>query len=83
MFDAAGEVIGERRFLGLFASSAYTDSVRRIPVVDRKVAAVLDRGGFSPDSHSGKDLMQILETYPRDELFEIGVDELYDDRASP
>jgi glutamate dehydrogenase len=78
VFDAEGQVIGERRFLGLFASSAYTDSVRRIPVVERKVSAVLSRAGFSLDSHSGKDLLQILETYPRDELFEIGVDELYE-----
>ena len=76
-FDADGEVVGERRFLGLFASSAYTDSVQRIPVVRRKVQAVLERSGFAPDSHSGKDLLQILETYPRDELFEISVDDLY------
>ena len=76
-FDADGEVTGERRFLGLFASSAYTGSVLDIPVVRRKVAAVLDRGGFSPDSHSGKDLLQILQTYPRDELFEIELDDLY------
>src|SRR3954468_20377499 len=76
-FAADGAVVGERRFLGLFASSAYTDSVRRIPVVRRKVADVLDRSGFSPDSHSGKDLVQILETYPRDELFEISVEDLY------
>jgi glutamate dehydrogenase len=76
-FDENGEVTGERRFLGLFASSAYTGSVLDIPVVRRKVGAVLDRGGFSPDSHSGKDLLQILQTYPRDELFEIDVDDLY------
>ncbi len=78
IFDDQGEVIGERRFLGLFASAAYTDSVRRIPVVRRTVAGVLERSGFTPESHSGKDLVQILETYPRDELFEIGVDDLYD-----
>jgi len=78
VFDAAGEVVGERRFLGLFASSAYTDSVRRIPVVSRKVDAVLHRAGFAPESHSGKDLLGLLETYPRDELFEIGVDALYE-----
>jgi glutamate dehydrogenase len=77
IFDAAGRVVGERRFLGLFASSAYTGSVLDIPVVRRKVASVLDRGGFSPDSHSGKDLLQILQTYPRDELFEIDPDDLY------
>jgi glutamate dehydrogenase len=76
-FDEAGRVVGERRFLGLFASSAYTGSVLYIPVVRRKVSAVLDRGGFSRDSHSGKDLLQILQTYPRDELFEIDVEDLY------
>jgi glutamate dehydrogenase len=78
LFDDSGRVVGERRFLGLFASSAYTDSVRRIPVVSRKVDAVLRRAGFALESHSGKDLLSILETYPRDELFEIGVDELYE-----
>ena len=77
-FDADGNVVGERRFLGLFTSSAYTDSVRRVPVVDAKVEAVLDRSGFAPDSHSGKDLLTILETYPRDELFQTEVDELYE-----
>ncbi len=75
-FDESGEVVGERRFLGLFASSAYTDSVRRIPLVDRKVVEVLVRSGFSEESHSGKDLLQILETYPRDELFDISVEDL-------
>ncbi|MEU7866014.1 NAD-glutamate dehydrogenase [Dactylosporangium sp. NPDC049140] len=77
MFDADGNVIGERRFLGLFSSSAYRTSVRDLPVVKRKVAEVVERSGLSPRSHSGKDLMETLETYPRDELFQIGTDELY------
>nr|MDT0658370.1 NAD-glutamate dehydrogenase [Micromonospora sp. DSM 115978] len=77
VFDDAGEVIGERRFLGLFATAAYRTSVRELPVVRRKVAEVLDRSGLSPRSHSGKDLLQILETYPRDELFQIKTDDLY------
>ncbi len=75
-FDAEGNVKGERRFLGLFSSAAYTESVRRVPVVRRKVEQVLDGAGFSPDSHDGRDLLQILETYPRDELFQTGVEEL-------
>ncbi|MFJ6754443.1 NAD-glutamate dehydrogenase [Streptomyces sp. NPDC091273] len=75
-FDADGNVVGERRFLGLFSSAAYTESVRRVPVVRRKVAEVLDRAGFSPSSHDGRDLTQILETYPRDELFQTPVDQL-------
>ncbi|MGW5614798.1 NAD-glutamate dehydrogenase [Streptomyces sp. NPDC003877] len=75
-FDADGNVIGERRFLGLFSSAAYTESVRRVPVIRRKVAEVLERAGFSPNSHDGRDLLQILETYPRDELFQTPADEL-------
>ncbi|GGW66358.1 NAD-glutamate dehydrogenase [Streptomyces xantholiticus] len=75
-FDAEGNVIGERRFLGLFSSAAYTESVRRVPVVRRKVAEVLQGAGFSPNSHDGRDLLQILETYPRDELFQTPADQL-------
>ncbi|ANH91813.1 NAD-glutamate dehydrogenase [Streptomyces sp. NPDC058319] len=75
-FDANGEVIGERRFLGLFSSAAYTESVRRVPVIRRKVEEVLALAGFSPNSHDGRDLTQILETYPRDELFQTPVAEL-------
>ncbi|MBD0841976.1 NAD-glutamate dehydrogenase [Streptomyces sp. TRM68416] len=75
-FDADGNVVGERRFLGLFSSAAYTESVRRVPVIRRKVDEVLKRAGFSPNSHDGRDLLQILETYPRDELFQTPPDEL-------
>jgi glutamate dehydrogenase len=76
-FNADGEVDGEIRFLGLFSSAAYRGSVRDLPVVRRKVAEVLDRSGLSPRSHSGKDLLEILESYPRDELFQIGTEDLY------
>ncbi|PVE18579.1 NAD-glutamate dehydrogenase [Arthrobacter sp. Bz4] len=75
-FDAQGNVNGERRFIGLFATSAYTGSVRGVPIVRDKVNAVLLQCGFPPDSHSGKDLLSILETYPRDELFQIEVQDL-------
>jgi glutamate dehydrogenase len=77
-FDPQGNVTGERRFLGLFTSTAYTESVRDVPVLGRKVADVLARSGFASSSHSGKDLLTILETYPRDEIFQIGVEDLYD-----
>lgn len=75
-FDDDGNVVGERRFLGLFSSAAYTESVRRVPVVRRKVDEVLRGAGFSPNSHDGRDLLQILETYPRDELFQTPADQL-------
>ncbi len=75
-FDANGEVLGERRFLGLFTSAAYTQSVERIPVLRGKATEVIARSGFSTDSHSGKVLLDILETYPRDELFQVSTHEL-------
>ncbi|KAB7741840.1 NAD-glutamate dehydrogenase [Nostocoides sp. F2B08] len=75
-FDEAGEVTGEQRFIGLFASTAYTESVMRIPLVRDKVQAVIEGSGFTPDSHSGKDLLGVLETYPRDELFQAEVPHL-------
>jgi glutamate dehydrogenase len=77
-YDAAGNVRGEHRFIGLYASSAYTGSPVDVPVLRRKVAAVLRRADFLPASHDQKDLVQILETYPRDDLFQIDVDSLYE-----
>ncbi|GAA1893378.1 NAD-glutamate dehydrogenase [Lapillicoccus jejuensis] len=75
-FDEQGRVTGERRFLGLLASSAYTESILGIPILDERVQEVLHRAGFSPDSHSGKDLLQVMESYPRDELLQTNADEL-------
>ncbi len=73
-FDAKGKVTGERIFVGLFTSSAYSMSPRRIPVLGQKVNEVLARSGFDPRSHSGKALMHVLENFPRDELFQIEPD---------
>ncbi|HEX6118094.1 MAG TPA: NAD-glutamate dehydrogenase, partial [Dongiaceae bacterium] len=75
-FDAKGNVSGERLFAGLFTSAAYSRSPREIPLLDRKVETIVERAGFSPDSHDGKALAHILETYPRDELFQASEDEL-------
>ncbi|MFI7616459.1 NAD-glutamate dehydrogenase [Nonomuraea terrae] len=76
LFSPEGEVIGERRFLGLFTHVAYNESISRIPVLRRKLAGVLQAAGLEPDSHDGKDLIEILETFPRDELFQTSVDQL-------
>jgi glutamate dehydrogenase len=75
-YSERGEVIGERRFLGLFTHVAYTESIEHIPVLKRKLDEVLDRVGVTRDSYDGKDLVEILESYPRDELFQISVDDL-------
>ena len=77
-FSPEGEVVGEHRFLGLLTSTAYSARVIDIPLLRGKVAAVITRAGLAPDSHLGKALVQILENYPRDEIFQIGTDELYE-----
>ncbi|SDC19964.1 NAD-glutamate dehydrogenase [Nocardioides lianchengensis] len=75
-FDADGNVIGERRFLGLLSSTAYAESLTRIPLLRERAADVLKRSGFDPRSYAGRALMDTLETYPRDELFHTSVEEL-------
>ncbi|SDE13746.1 NAD-glutamate dehydrogenase [Auraticoccus monumenti] len=76
LFDATGRVVGERRFLGLFAHSAYTEPVTRVPVLASKAAEVLARTGYAADSHGGKSVMRVLSSYPRDEMFQTNVPEL-------
>lgn len=77
-FAPNGRMIGELRFLGLYSASVYRAELQQIPLVRRKVNAVFQRSGFSPDSHNGRALMQVLEDLPRDELFHSEVDALYD-----
>ncbi|MGH7799996.1 MAG: NAD-glutamate dehydrogenase [Thermodesulfobacteriota bacterium] len=77
-FDASGEVIGERRFLGLYTSAAYNTNPRDIPLLRQKVMKVMARSLLRPASHAGKVLMNILETLPRDELFQANEDELFE-----
>ncbi|HRJ69448.1 MAG TPA: NAD-glutamate dehydrogenase, partial [Beijerinckiaceae bacterium] len=72
-----GQVEGELRLIGLFTSTAYTSSTRVIPYIRHKVAMVMARAGFDPASHSGKALANVLENYPRDELFQLDRETLY------
>jgi glutamate dehydrogenase len=75
-FDAKGRLVGERRFLGLWTSAAYNSNPREIPVLRQKVAQVAEHFALAPDSHDGKALQHILESFPRDELFQASVAEL-------
>lgn len=75
-FDDAGAVIGEHRILGVFAAPAYTHSVLDIPILRRKFHQAMAALDYVPNSHSAHDLQQFMETYPRDELFQIGQEEL-------
>ena len=76
-FGPGGKLLGELRIVGLFTSTAYTRSTRSIPYLRRKVDAVLRQAGYDPRGHSGKALVNVLETYPRDELFQIDEEMLY------
>jgi glutamate dehydrogenase len=77
-FDGQGNVLGITLSVGLFTSVAYNRSPREIPFLRRKVARVMGRAGFDPSGHDGKALLNILETYPRDELFQTPSDELFE-----
>jgi glutamate dehydrogenase len=70
--------VGGRCFLGLYTHTAYRASPAAIPILRRRVAAVLERAAFPPGSHNEKALFEILEAYPRDELFQISEDELFE-----
>ena len=73
-YDSAGRLCGELRIVGLFASTAYTQPILSIPYLRQKAQTVIARFGLHPQSHSAKALMNALETYSRDEIFQIDID---------
>ena len=75
-YDKKGKLSGELRIVGLFTSTAYTRSVMKIPYLRSKAQAVIAKSGFDPNDHSGKALTNVLESYPRDELFQVAVPKL-------
>ncbi len=77
-FDEEGNLTGELRVIGLFTSTAYNRGIRSIPYLRRKVDLVMRKTGFEPGSHNGKALINVLETFPRDELFQIDIETLYE-----
>ncbi|MEO3475595.1 NAD-glutamate dehydrogenase domain-containing protein [Roseomonas sp. CAU 1739] len=78
IFDADGNVIGGRLFLGLFAAAAYNRNPRSIPLLRRKVDHILAIAGVEADSHDGRALRNILDTWPRDELFQAPAEVILD-----
>ncbi len=76
VYDDQGKAVIEQRFIGLYTSSAYSRRPWDIPVVRDRYERVMNRSGFGPSSHNGKALRHILETLPRDELFQAGSEQL-------
>jgi len=77
-FDDKGSVNGVRLLVGLFTSAAYNQTPRNIPLLRQKIADLIRRADYDPASHAGKALVHILDSYPRDELFQTGLDDLYE-----
>jgi len=77
-FAENGDVDGEYLILGLFSRRAYSVPAQQTPLVREKVQRVVERFGFLPDSHSARDLMGIIEDYPRDELFHMSAEKLHE-----
>ncbi len=77
-FNEKGEVIGERRIIGLYTSAAYNTNPKHIPFLRHKVAAILEKSNLNPRSHAGRVLLNIIETLPRDDLIQGSEEELLD-----
>lgn len=75
-FDIDGKVIGEYRFIGLYSASFYNSSATQLPVLEEKINAISKLSGFEPGSHGHKAFLNIIETYPRDELLQGSIKEL-------
>ncbi|RAS64643.1 glutamate dehydrogenase (NAD) [Lentzea atacamensis] len=76
-FDAEGNVSGEHRFLGVFSTTALHEDVLDIPVIERRVRDVIHRAGFPLQSYSGQRMLEVIQNYPRTELFSVDADTLY------
>ena len=75
-FDNKGKVIGEYRFIGLFTSRAYQQRVADTPLIAMKVKTVLENSGLKENFHAWKSMLHILESLPRDEVFQASSTEL-------
>ncbi|MGQ0776330.1 MAG: NAD-glutamate dehydrogenase [Pseudonocardiales bacterium] len=76
-FDERGEVTGEHRFLGVLTTTALHENVLDIPVIRSRVFEVIRRAGVPLESYSGQRMLEVVQTYPRAELFSTDLDSLY------
>ncbi len=78
LFGPDGDILGERRFLGLYTAVTYNSSIRSIPFLRRKANIIFEKANLSLNTHAGKNLLYILETLPRDDLFQASEQEILD-----
>ncbi|MDQ7089515.1 MAG: NAD-glutamate dehydrogenase [Methylococcales bacterium] len=77
-YNSKGDVIGEKRFLGLYSSSAYSCDLRKIPMISHKLQHLKERSGFRANTYGARALLYILQSLPRDELFQADEQSLFE-----
>ncbi|MBP6681897.1 MAG: NAD-glutamate dehydrogenase [Halioglobus sp.] len=78
VFGEAGTTVGQHRFIGLYTSSVYTMNPREIPILRRKVERVMQMSSLDSSDHESRELERVLELFPRDELFQSSIQQLFD-----
>jgi glutamate dehydrogenase len=78
LYDTAGEIRGELRIIGLFTSMSLNTPNIEVPLIRKKITEVAKRAGHDPKGHAGKALMAALDSFPRDELFQIDTTLLFE-----
>ncbi|MFD4179892.1 NAD-glutamate dehydrogenase [Rhodococcus sp. NPDC058514] len=76
--DGDGAITGEHRFVGVFTVTALHENVLDIPVIGRRARSVIERAGFELDSFSGQRMLEVIQSFPRTELFSSDTDTLFD-----
>ena len=77
-FDEKGEFVGERRFLGLYTARVFNDDLNKVPLLRQKVAQARELSGYDRRDHSGKEFEQLMSAFPRDELFQVSAERLFE-----
>ncbi|WP_067699760.1 NAD-glutamate dehydrogenase [Nocardia jejuensis] len=67
--DESGTVTGEHLFIGVFTVNALHENVLDIPVIERRVRTIIETSGFDLDSFSGQEMLEVIQSFPRSELF--------------
>ena len=78
LFGEGGKATGELRIVGLFTAQAQATPHTEVPIIRRKIAEVMRKSGVDPLGHDGRTLLSALDSYPRDELFQIGTEQLFE-----
>lgn len=76
-FDKQGKVCGECRFLGLFTYNVFAMSPRHIPLMREKIDYVIKKSNLDTNGYYGKNLMRVIENFPKEEIFQSDKETLY------